>query len=190
METKTFYEILKDIIIPFLSPMLAVLTLLLFLWQEKKKASLQAKYQLNSGVNSVLRDAILFREAYELFGLSMHPTNSVTTQHIQQLQELYLKLHNSLTLNPDVFHTYFKTGYSTASKNNLPLLMVELQRKIASLTTNSSIDNFILFGSYTFLYLFETDNELITENKNIRKTIRETNPSFYDGFMVNRKDGK
>jgi len=189
MEAITFYDISKDVIIPILSPLLAVLTLMLFLWQQKKIASLQSKYQLDSGANSVLRDAILFREAYQLFGLSIKQTNSITTQHVQQLQELYLKLHNSLTQNPDVFHEYLKKGYSS-SKNNLPLLMVELQRKIASLTTNSHIDNFILFSSYTFLYLFETDNDLIIENKNIRKTIRDTKPSDFDPFMVNRKDGK
>ncbi len=192
METnvKTIYDILKDVVIPILSPMLAVITFLLFFWQEKKKASLQSKYQLDSGANSVLRDVILFREAYQLFSLSIQPTNNITNQHVLQLKELYSKLHNSITQNPDVFHVYIKKGYSDASKNNLPLLMIELQRKIASLTTSSKIDNFILFGTYTFLYLFESENELIFENKKIRKQIRDTDPFFFDQFMVNRKDGK
>jgi hypothetical protein len=181
----TFYELAKDIIIPILSPVLTALTILLFVWQEKKKANLQTKANLKFGADSVLRDLMFFREAYQLFGLMVVQKEPVTDERIKHLKDTFNKIQENLTHNPDLFNEYL-ADYS--GKNNLTLLLIELQVKINSLTKTSNIDNFILFGVYNFLFVFSNNPSQIAETKKILESIRQTNPDLYDSFIVAKKD--
>ena len=181
----TFYELSKDIIIPILSPVLTALTILLFVWQEKKKADLQAKANLKFGADSILNDLMFFREAYQLFGLMVLHNEPITDERIKHLKDTFEKIQENLTRNPDLYTEYLTDD---SGKNNLTLLLIELQVKINSLTKVSTIDNFILFGVYNFIYIFENHATQITETKNILESIRQTNPTQYDPFIVNRKD--
>lgn len=61
-------SILKDVIILLLAPLIAVLTLILFIWQERKKLELKRQEEINQIAKSIYRDLLYLREQWQLLG--------------------------------------------------------------------------------------------------------------------------
>jgi hypothetical protein len=174
--------IIKDVLIPVLSPFVAVLTLALFVRQERRKLTIQRETELDIAARSIYRDLRLLRDEYQLLGLMIGKGESVEAERISTIQNTSQRIFKYLLEDPAVFEVYFLKPKARVKRTKLPLLLGELQIKLTTSTTSLKIDTFVLFGVYLLLYIYDKNPKSSLETQQILDQIAETSPEFYGAF--------
>ena len=148
--------ILKDVIIPLLSPLIAVLTLILFVWHERKKLELKSKEEVNQIAKSIYRDLLYLREQWELFGLEkITQKEESKEERIELLRKIFERIRKNIFEKPEIWETYFSDIKTKVKDNKIFLLLGEMEIDFAR--KDFQYNDFILYAIYKLLYLWEKD---------------------------------
>lgn len=179
----TPYEIIKDIIVPVSSPLIAALALITVVKQERYKIRAKQNFDLQRSVNAVEREVLLLREAYQLIGIQLKQGGTLESERIQTFEESSDRLFKVFHESPAVYDEYFAKNKSKLIKLRLPLLFSELQIKLRQVKTAKVIDPFILFALYLLLYA-RVSHGKDSEEIQILNNISATDPKFYSTWWA------
>jgi hypothetical protein len=180
-------NILKDIVIPLASPLIAVVTLLLFLRQELAKVKIQREFKFDSLVKSIYIDLQYLRDMYQMYGLELKTNHAPSPGREDEIIAIAKRIYRKFFEEPGNFFQYFSMVEYNTPDNNLFLLLGEFKIRIDTLKGKNKFDDFILFSIYTLLYLYEEDGNLSEEHLKVINTIRESNSKLYSGFIVKKR---
>ena len=159
--------ILKDVIIPLLSPLIAVLTLILFVWHERKKLELKSKEEVNQIAKSIYRDLLYLRDQWELFGAEIRLTEKPERkeERIELLRNIFERIRKNIFEKPEIWEIYFSDIKTKVKDNKIFLLLGEMEIDFAR--KNLQFNDFILYAIYKLLSLWEPDKNKKVELDNI-----------------------
>lgn len=146
------YAVAKDLLIPLVSPSIAVLTLVVYARQERRKMRVQAELELDKTVQATERDLLSLREAYQLFGLQLKLGQPVEPERLQLIGETGERLMKRFNESPALYDRYFAQARPSIRTERLPLLLHELHVRLRQLPKAKASDSLILFGLYLLLY--------------------------------------
>jgi len=175
------YDIMKDIIVPVLSPLVAVLTLIFVAKQERKKIDSQRNHELQSAVNAAEREVFLMRESYEKIGLKIVSSEEVEPERIASFDESRERFFKQFHESPSLYEEYFSKNKPKLKLDRMTLLFAELEIKLKQVLTSTSIDNVILFALYILLYARKDEGD-DQEEIDILNMIYESSPDFYKAW--------
>ena len=162
--------ILKDVIIPILSPLIAVLTLILFVRHERKKLELKRKEEINQIAKSIYRDLLYLREQWQLFGLGIITKKAESKEErIELLRKIFERIRKNIFEKPEIWETYFSNIKTRVKDNKIFLLLGEMEINFAR--KDLQYNDFILYAIYKLLSYWEKDKIKKEELDNIINVI-------------------
>ncbi|MFA9441431.1 hypothetical protein ACDA63_17520 [Uliginosibacterium sp. sgz301328] len=181
----SLYQISKDLLIPLVSPSIAVLTLVIYAKQERRKIAVQADVDLKKSVHALERDVLALREAYQLVGLKQAAGEVVEPERIKVIEETAERIFKRFSDTPAIYDRYFSHPKAQIRTDRIPLLLTEMQIRLRTLAASKSPDHVILFGLYLLLFArAPADGD--DEERQIMQTIHDTNPQFYGAWWIPR----
>ena len=158
--------ILKDAIIPLLSPLIAVVTLILFVRHERKKLELKRKEEVNQIAKSIYRDLLYLREQWQLFGLeTREKKEDYKEERIDLLRDIFKRIRKNIFDKPEIWEIYFTNIKTRVDDNKIFLLLGEMEIDFAR--KNLEFNKFIFYAIYKLLYYWEKDINKKEELENI-----------------------
>jgi hypothetical protein len=182
----TVSPVLKDVIVPLVSPFVAAATAVaawvLFDRQEKGKIEIKRKADFEDMLLSIRRDARRLGQMYEVFALMLKLNEPIERARIDVLTEIAKRVRKELLNDPRIFNQYFLNAGPRMRKSG-PLLVDELQVRLLSSLAARKFDLFVLFGVDWLMYVHGADLDEMIDLWGAMEQIRNTNPKLYDPFM-------
>lgn len=182
------YQILKDFLVPLISPLIAAVALGSFLYQERRKSEVRRKHDVDIAVRSIYRDLLYLREAYQLLRLKQRANEAIEPERRKLIIDTADRIFGQLLTNPEIFEKYFVKANTGLKSNRFPLFLTELQIRLARIAAPDADGEVILFGIYLLLYLYDPDPIKANEHRAILQQISNTNPQLFGAFAVARDD--
>ncbi len=175
MQTSFQINWIKDVIVPLLTILLAVIVFFRFAWQERKKLRLKTEEDIDAVSRSVYRDLLYLREQWQLFGIeSIQNKNNPDRQSL--IREIFGRIKKNLYERPEIFENYFREIEIKTSDNKIFLLLGELECDF--INSQLHYNNFILYAIYKLLSYWEKNNEKSNEiNSIIASLVEKSNDS-------------
>ncbi len=171
----------KEILVPLVSPLIAVLTLIIYAKQERRKIAVQTDTDLKKSVHAVERDVLFLREAYQLVGLMMARGEPVEPERIKVIEEASDRIFKHFNEAPAVYDQYFSRPKAKIRSDRIPLLLNEMHIHFRLLSKSTKPENILLFGLYLLLYA-RTPTNSDTEELEIMQGIFKSNPAIYSAW--------
>lgn len=165
---------LKDIIIPLLTLLLAIIVFFSFVWQERKKLRLKTEEDIDTVSRSIYRDLLYLLEQWQLFGLEKKD-NQVNPNRIILIREIYSRVKKNLFEKPEIFENYFRDIRIKTSDNKIFLLLGELE--IDFLNDKLDYNYFVNYAIYKLLSYWENDPQKLGEIEKIIKDFEKSGDS-------------
>lgn len=124
------YEFSKDILVPAISPLIAVLALALVVKQERAKLTAQRAHGLEASVKAAERELIMLREAYQLIGLHLVQNSPLEPERLASLEQSTDRLLKTFNEYPEAYEAFFSKRKRGLIMDKMPLLFSELQIKL------------------------------------------------------------
>ena len=175
------YEILKDIIVPALAPLVAVMALVFAARLERQKFLAQREHDLQISIDAAEREVLFLREAYQLIGLKLVCNEPVEPERIKCFEESVERFFNVIHGSPAIYEGYFSKNKKYIKTPRLPLLISELEIKLRQLTRTKKIDDFVLFALYLLIYARKNPGS-DSEEIDILNKIYKTNQAMFEGW--------
>lgn len=164
-------EILKDFIIPILSPLIAVVTFILFVRHERKKLELEKKEEINQIAKSIYRDLLYLREQWQLFGVEVQRGEiEFKEERIELLRKIFERIRKNIFEKPEMWEIYFSNIETKVKDNKIFLLLGEMESGFAK--NDIQFNEFILYAIYKLLSYWEKDNNNKKEINHIINIIK------------------
>ena len=175
------YELIKDIFVPILSPMIAIVTLILVAVKERDKIKIQKEQELESRINSLERELFSIRETYQLLGIKIQNNEEIEEQRNIIFRESFERFFSLINNSPFLYESYFSLKKKHIKPERLPLLLSELHARLCIFSQKPKIDHFILFSLYVLLYARKKEREDLEEIK-IINDIFKVSPELYSSW--------
>jgi len=172
------YTFSKDLVVPLVSPLIAVLTLVIYAKQERRKIAVQTDTDLKKAVHAVERDVLSLREAYQLVALKIAHGETVEPERVKVIEETSDRIFKRFSEVPAVYDQYFSKPKAKIRADRIPLLLTEMQIRLRLLSKATKPENILLFGLYLLLYA-RAPADSDAEELEIMQNIFKTNPSIY-----------
>lgn len=176
------YGMLKDIVIPLISPLVAAVAIILAVKQERKKLIEQHEHSLQLQIKAAERELLALRELYQRLGIQISQGVGLAAEQLAVYHESVNRFFKVFHDSPAAYEKFFDKRSTKIRKNRLPLLIAELEIHMRQLKTRTNADPFVLFGLYLFLYA-RTDDEGAEEMK-ILEGIYKKEPKLYGTWWV------
>ena len=162
----TFFELLKDIVVPFASPLVAALAIIFALRSEGRRLRIQKDHERSERHDSIFTDAqfarcqlhVLVRDSF---------LGTLPQAHVDEFQATIDRIYDKIF--PD-----YRAGHELSSKvkfstndSSIFMLLAELRYGVISMDSENIPHPIIPFGLHTLLYLYDADDERRNENYNI-----------------------
>ncbi|SHI27220.1 hypothetical protein [Pollutimonas bauzanensis] len=171
----------KEILVPLVSPLIAVLTLVTYAHRERRKMVVQADIELRKSVHALERDVLALREAYQLVALKMHHGETVEPERIKVIEEISDRIFKRFGEMPVVYDKYFSKPKAKIRSDRIPLLLTEMQIRLRLLPKATKVENIVLFGLYLLLYARAPAGSDAEELK-ITQNIFNSDPTVYSAW--------
>jgi hypothetical protein len=175
------YTFSKEILVPLVSPLIAVLTLVIYAKQERRKIAVQADVDLRKSVHALERDVLSLREAYQLVALKFTHGETVEPERIKVIEETADRIFKRFGEMPAVYDQYFSKPKAKIRSDRVPLLLTEMQIRLRLLSKATKPENIVLFGLYLLLYA-RAPADSDAEELEIMQRIFESNPTVYSAW--------
>lgn len=173
-----FYTISKELLIPLVSPLIAILTLIIYAKQERRKIAVQVDIDLKKAIHAVERDVLSLREAYQVVSLMAVRGETIEPERIAVINEITDRIFKKLSETPAIYDQYFSKVKAKIQTDRIPLLLTELQIRLRLLAKSPKKDNIILFGLYMLLYA-RTPSNSDTEEQKILQELYNSDPNVF-----------
>lgn len=174
------YPLIKEIVIPLISPLVAVLTFILFAKRERGKLEMQRKSELRK-ISQVIRlesDAV--REAYQLFGIERKMGQEPTTGQVDIIKEGFPRLLKSIKDHPDLLSEKLSQQHNVI-ESRIFLLFSKAEADVKDLKKDSQISEIVLFSLYVIIFLFSNQGAR-KESREVIDAIALTDFQFFQTF--------
>lgn len=146
------YSASKDFIIPLASPTIAILTLITYAKQERRKMLVQSDLDIKRSVHAAERDLLLLRESYQLFSLKLKTNEPIEPERIELIKETAERLFGHFTKSPVMYEAFFSKNKINIRMDRMPLLLSEVQLWFRRLHLAQEPSPLVLFGLYLLIF--------------------------------------
>jgi len=175
-------DIFKNLVFPILSPLMTIVGIMLIATNERKKILEQNKIKTNATVDLIYRDLHILLATCETL---LQDRSNVRIIHFKNLFQRFL---TNLYSDPRLFGLYFhKLEFQNAEKNNIYLLLSELELKINNMTTDNLDFRFMFFTIHSLIYIYERDSEKEKIHLEAIELIQNNDPTLYERLRIIKK---
>jgi len=172
------YEILKDIVVPLGAPLVAIITLLLFVSNERKKYLIEAEYKVHARAGAIKRDLEIMLETYKAHVGYQEASGKIDSKRVKMIEETSDRLFQQIYQDSLVYDMYLKY-------EGIPLLLSELEVRLRDPCEEAKNDPFLYFSFLRLLSLLEDDKEKKANYESACNLFVKNNPDLYSHFMGN-----
>jgi hypothetical protein len=178
--------LIKDVLVPVASPLVAAIAIVFAVRTESKKLRLAKLQEQRERVDSVFTDALYCSDLFKLLVYQFKHNGSVGLEHLADFQKSIERIFQKIFSSPEAGHQLYDQVRFLRTQNNSFLILAELRFRVSGMKTGQIPDIFIPFGLHTLLYLYDSNAARRNQYYEVLEEIRRGDPGLYDSLLVDR----
>ena len=182
----TAFEVLKDIVVPIASPLVAAIAIIYALRSEGLKLRLQRDHERSQMLDSIFTDALFARDQFNIL-IPLSTQGDIPAVHVQEFKATFDRIYNKLFSDYRAGEELTRKVRYDGQKSNIFLLLAELRSRVISMTPQGSVDPFIVFGINTLLYLYDADDSRREAYYEVIELMKNNDPEVYAALAIDMR---